>query len=270
MREAPRLRVTKEYDLFEMHDLNRDLKERPILLASMKAHGFMPSSPIQCIRNGKGTLKVIRGHHRLHYAKRLKLPVWYVVDESSTDIYDLEADSGVRWDLRDFLTSRARAGDDACRAVLAFQRKHNLTQGVAISLMGGEGASSNNKDLMVKRGTFKVAPDITHAKAVVDVTDHFRSCGVVFATQSAFVKAVSMVLRVPECDSKVLKYRLAQAPALMQRRTNTDGYLEEIEALYNHGAKSKRLSLKFRAREVGRQRQSNFGRDAKGAKAGAR
>lgn len=260
MRESPRLRVTKDYDIFEMHELNREIRESPILLASMKAHGFMHSSPIQCITNGNGKLKVIRGHTRLHYAKRLKLPVWYVIDDTNTDIYDLEADSGVRWTLRDFLVSRARAGDVACKQVLAFQEKHHLTQGVAISLMGGESAGSQNRQEAVKRGVFKMAADLSHAKAVVDVTDHFRANGVLFATRSSFVAAVSMLLRVPEFDPKVLKHRLAQAPALIQQRTNTEGYLDELEALYNYGAKRSRLPLKFRAQEISRERQATFGK----------
>lgn len=260
MYEKTKLQVTKDYSIFELHPLNRDLTDRPVLLASMKEHGFMPSSPIQCVRNGNGKLKVIRGHHRLDYAKRLRLPVWYVVDASNTDIYDLEADSAQRWTIRDFLVSRARAGDEHCARVLAFQKKHHLTQGAAVSLLGGEGAGSANGQLKVKKGTFRIAPDLKHAMAVVDVTDHFLSCGVTFATRSSFVIAVSMALRVPEYDPNVLKHRISKFPDLVQKRTNIEGYLDELEALYNYAAKAKRLSLKFRAREVGRERQASFGR----------
>ncbi|MCR4331556.1 MAG: hypothetical protein NUV34_02445, partial [Sulfuricaulis sp.] len=90
MREKPKLQCTHKYDLFEMHELNRPLHDDPRLLASMQKTGFMPSSPIQCVRNGNGTLKVVRGHHRLTYAKRLGLPVWFVVDDTKTDLFDLE------------------------------------------------------------------------------------------------------------------------------------------------------------------------------------
>ena len=105
------------------------------------------------------------------------------------------------------------------------------------------------KDTAVKRGTFKIAADLSHAKAVVDLTDYFRAGGVPFATQGAFVKALSQVLRVPECDARVFKARLVQAPALMQKRTNTEGFLDELEGLYNYGAKGKRLALKFGRRK---------------------
>lgn len=263
MREKPKLQCTRDYDMFELHPINRPQDEKPLLLASMKAHGFMPSSPIQCgPRNQRGKLPVIRGHHRLHYAKRLELPVWYIIDDSNTDIYELEGDSGSSWSLRDFLVSRARGGNVDCQKVLAFQKKHGITQGAAISLMGGESADSGNKAFGVKTGTFKVADDLSHANAVVDVVEHFRSCGIAFAAQSAFVAAISKSLRIPECDPKILKHRASQAAGIVMKRGTVDAYLGELEALYNHGARN-RLALKFRAKEVGLQRKSTFGKSSK-------
>lgn len=256
MHEKPKLQCTRDYGIFEMHELNRDLRDRPKLLASMKEHGFMPSSPIQCVRNGRGTLKVVRGHHRLDYAERLKLPVWYVVDESNTNIFDLEGDSGVRWNIRDFLDARAKAGDENCAKVLAFQKKHQLTQGAAISLLGGEAVGSDNKTAAVKRGTFRVCSDLKHAETVASVTDLCRSVGIAFATQASFVAAVSLAVRVPECDVKILKHRITQwGGSQINKRATVQEYLSEIEGLYNHAARGTRLPLAFRAREVARSRQ---------------
>jgi hypothetical protein len=253
MREKTKLQVTKDYGIFEMHPMNRDLHEKPVLLASMKAHGFMASSPIQCVRNGGGKLKVIRGHHRLDYAKRLGLPVWYVIDSSNTDIYDLEGDASSRWGLKDFLDSRAKAGDKDCAAVKAFQRKHGLTIGSAIALLGGA-VDGKNHCLNVKRGTFRVNPDPAFANAVVDIVDDFREAGVAFATTSPFVSAVSMLVLLPEFKPAVLKHRLKLWPAGIQKRSTIDQYLDELDALYNYGAKSGRLALAFKAREASRNR----------------
>jgi hypothetical protein len=258
MREKTKLQVTKDYGIFEMHPMNRDLHEKPILLASMKANGFMPSSPIQCIRNGSGKLKVIRGHHRLDYARRLGLPVWYVIDASSVDIYDLEGDASSRWSLKDFMDSRAKAGDKDCAAVKAFQRKHQLTIGSAISLVGGA-VDSTTASVAVKRGLFRAAPDSKFADSVVDIVDFFRESGVRFATSSAFVKAVGMLVRVPQFKPEVLTHRIKLWPAGIQKRSTVDQYLEELEALYNYGAKAGRLPLAFKAKELARKRAESFG-----------
>ena len=252
MNDKPKLQVTKDYSIFQMHPLNRDIAEKHALLASMKTHGFMPSSPIHCVRTSSG-LKVIRGHHRLDLAKRLKLPVWYVIDDSNTDIFDLEGDASQRWSVLDFAIGRAKNGDEHAKAVIAFQRKHHLTLGVAVSLLYGQGAGSGNAVGHLKRGTFEVAEDLRHARAVVGITDHLRSCGIAFATQAALVHAISRCLRVPEFKADVLKHRISQTPTIIKKRTNTEAYMDELESAYNYAAKGRRLPLKFRAAEVGKE-----------------
>ena len=258
MREKPKLQVTRNYDVFEMHELNRPLHEDPRLLASMQKTGFMPSSPIQCIRNGHGTLKVIRGHHRLTYAKRLGLPVWYVVDDSKADIFDLEGGRQA-WTGADFLLARAAGGNNDCARLHEFQKKHGLTLAVAASLMGGQSAGSNNHLRMVKEGTFRVSSDLSHAHAVASLVDYCRAHGVAFAGAAAFVSALSMCLRVPDFDQSLFRHRVKLHGFVMRVRSTQADYLKELDALYNYGAKTNRLPLEFKAKEISRARQETFG-----------
>jgi len=262
----PKLECTTNYNLFEMHEFNRPLHEDHILLESMKTHGFMPSSPIQCKHNGSGTLKVIRGHHRLHYAKRLKLPVYYVIDETNCDMFDLEGATTQQWNGMDFAAARTKAGDKDCAALLDFQKKHDLTLGAAASLVGGESAGSQNKIRHVKTGTFKVG-DMKHANAVVAITDLCREVGIYFATSTAFVNALSLALRIPEFDAGLFCHRIRLYAANLRKRGRADEYLDEIEALYNYGTRTKRLPVRFRAEEISRERHDSFG--GKNTKKGA-
>lgn len=256
---GPSLRCTKNYSIFEMHDLNRPIKEKPSLEDSMAQFGFMPSSPIQCVQSATpGKLKVIRGHHRLYYAVRMGLPVWYVVDDSNTDIHSLEGDPSVAWNALDFAQSHKRAGDSHYMTLIEFMDKHNLTLGSAASLVGGESAGSNNKIRDVKRGVFRVG-DMTHADNVVRITDLCQEVGIVFATSTSFVSAVSLALRVPEFDWKIFCQKVRLYPAHMSHRSRADEYLDEIDALYNYNARGNRLPVKFRATEVARERKENFG-----------
>jgi hypothetical protein len=258
-----RLESTTDYAMFEMHPCNRPLAEKPELEQSMKTHGFMPSGAIHVRRNGNGTLKVIRGHHRLHCAKRLKLPVFYIVDETEVDIFDLEGDSRVAWSMPDFVSARAASGDKACAHLIEFQRKHKLPIGAAASLVAGETASSHNAQKMVKQGKFK-AGDQSHANAVVQITDALLLLGVEFATSWLFVQALSRALRVPEFDGEAFLAKVRLYPMNLHRRASASEYIEEIEALYNYGAKSprSRIPLAFRAKEVGMKRQRTFGRES--------
>ncbi len=243
--------------MFERHELNRPLHDDPVLFASMKEHGFMPSSPIQCIQNGSDRLKVIRGHHRLDTAKKLKLPVFYVVDDSNIDIHDLEVGRS-QWTLHDFAISRASNGDVDIAKVLEFQKRHGLTLGMAASLVGGEGAGSNNKASQIKDGTFLAASDMSHANKVVAITDHCREYEIPFATAKGFVSAISMALHVDAFDSAIFIHRVTLNPRLMSKRGTAEQYLVEIEALYNFAAK-KQVPLMFLAKDASRKRAANFG-----------
>jgi len=259
----PKLESTTDYGMFEMHPCNRPLAEKPELEQSMKTHGFMPSGAIHVRKNGSGKFKVIRGHHRLHCAKRLKLPVFYIVDETEVDIFDLEGDSRVAWNMPDFTAARAAAGDKACAQLLEFQRKHHLPIGAAASLIAGESASSHNAQRLVKQGKFK-AGDQAHANAVVRITDALRDAGLEFASSWLFVQAMSRALRVPEFDGEAFLAKARLYPMNLHRRASAGEYIDEIEALYNYGAKSprSRIPLAFRVKEVGMKRQRTFGKES--------
>jgi hypothetical protein len=252
---GPRLQYTKDYSLFELHEFNRHLHKDRTLEQSMKEHGFMPSSPLQCVRIGNGKLKIIRGHHRFATAKGLGIGVWYVVDETNTELFKLEACKS-QWSIKDFADARAHAGDEDCIKLLDFMAKHKLPIGAATALMAGSSASSGSKTAKIRNGTFQIA-DLKHANQVVRITDRGRELNIPFVTSSAFVCATSLCLRVPEFDLNRFFHSLELNGTQMRKRGTTVEYLDEIEALYNYG-KRVRQPIAFRAKEISRQRQETF------------
>lgn len=248
-----KLQRTSNYSIFEGHETNRPLHNNSALEASMKQHGFMPSSAIQVVQNGGGKLKVVRGHNRLDVARRLGIPVWYIIDNSNTDIFKLEGERTQLWSSKDFLIGRARAGDKECLEAASFAEANGLTIGCAASLLGGQSADSGNMLAKVKRGTFKVG-DRTHALEVVAVSNTARDAGVKFATTSSFVGAISLVLQIPEIDKERLKRRIRAHATLVRKRATRNEYLEELEAVYNYASRE-RMPVKHRALECSLERQ---------------
>jgi hypothetical protein len=259
---TPKLQSTTDYDLFEMHEFNRPLHEDPVLLASMKRYGSLSQWPISCERNGGGKLKIIAGHHRFAYAKRLGLPVWYIVADTHVDICDIEGSRKSAWSMRDHIVARAAAGQGDYQLILDFAEAHHLALNAAVALVGGENANSGNKVKQLYTGRFR-SGDMKHANAVVEITDHCRSLGMPFATATAFVTAVSTCLRVPEFDAKQFIHRASLYPGHMTKRGTVDEYLAEMEALYNYTTKpERRLPLAFRAHEVANIRRKTFGKQS--------
>jgi len=254
----PRLQFTRNYDLFIMHEFNRDLHKSPLLEESIKKHGFMPSHPIQCISNGNGKLKVIDGHHRLYYGKRLDTGIWYVVDNSTIEPMYLQGDSRQRWSVLDFATAYAKAGYKDYAKLLTFRKKYNLPLVPAASLVYGQSAGSNNAVGTIKRGLFRCGK-MDHAMQVVQITELCRELQMDFATSTAFVNAISLVLQVEEFSIDMFCHKLRIRPRNIMKRGRKEEYLEEIEALYNRGNR-KMLPLKIKAIEAAKERARTFGR----------
>lgn len=111
----PKLESTTDYSRFEIQGDHRDFHESRTLLASMQKHGFWPSSAIHCMRASNGKLTVIRGRRRLHYARELGLPVWYIVDDTNTTFVERECcrEGWSRRDLGRTTSRRARVSAGA-------------------------------------------------------------------------------------------------------------------------------------------------------------
>jgi hypothetical protein len=251
-----KLQRTTNYSMFDSHHYNRPMHSTKALEASMRAHGFMPSSPIQVVPNGGTKLQVVRGHHRLDVAKRLGIPIYYVVDQTNTDLFSLEGSSKQSWSVTDFVHARAASGDQACRFVRAFAEDHGLSIGVAASMLGGESGGSTNMNKLIRNGTFAVKDSgLDHAQKVVLITDAGHSVGISFVRTSAFVGAVSLAIQIPELDIDLLRRRIVSQGPTMAKRTSRYEYLDELETIYNYKTRQDRLPIRFRAIEEARDRK---------------
>lgn len=253
-----RIPKTTDYSIFEMHPLNRPLrKNRDRLLASMKKYGFPPSCAIHVRHNGGKKLLVVRGHHRLEIAKELKLPVYYIIDDTPFDIFELEGDSALRWSLGDFLFARARAGDVECQTLMSYIKDHGISVGAASALVGGTNmrgrdcGGNSSASSSIKKGDFK-ASSLEFANKVASVTDFCREAEIEFATSSSFVSAVAIALRVNGFDYDRFMDNLQKRGHKLKKRGTRNEYLEEIEMIYNSGRSKTRLNVAFLANELSR------------------
>jgi len=281
MGKAERLtiRETKDYSIFETHEVNRQLHRfaRPTeyarIKSSMECDGFLPSCAIHvCGQVGSNKLLIVDGHNRFDIAKELGLGIVYIRDDSVRDPHDLgRRGTGTVWSVRDWIDGYANAGNAHYLKLIQFRETHGLGQMAAIALVAGLSASSGTGDVIakVKAGTFVVG-DMTHARSVVRVTDAARLLGIEFATRHSFVVAISALYRVPGFDGDWLIHKMQKLPANLRCRTSVSDWLDEIQTLYNFDTKGPRRipTLAGKAREAMRERKENFAgkRPAKGSK----
>jgi hypothetical protein len=250
---SPRIETTMDYDLFELHDFNRDVVKIKNLTSSMRTHGWIDAYPIHAIRNGNKKFKIKAGHHRYVVAKELRVPLKYVVCNDNATIPELERATNP-WRLADYLISRVRSGDPHYLAVKQYMDRTGITLQQCISLLGGESAGSHNKQEPFKDGKFTLG-DRTHADIVADIIVHCRSCGIPVATLSLFVNAVSKMAWIPEFNPAVFKQKVTNFKSLVQKQPTAQAYLELIEAIYNRQSKAKK-PLAFLADEAAKKRSA--------------
>jgi hypothetical protein len=252
-----KLESTLEYERFEMLDFNRDVKKTKKLEASMRKWGWIPAYPCHVVKQkSNGKLLIKGGHHRFTVAATLNIPVLYVLCEDDASVFELEAAS-LNWSLDDYLTAYRRLGDNDYEQVYQWQQKHDLPLSSVISMLGGEVASSSNKQCQFKAGEYAVVTT-DHITAVCDVVDAIKR-KVKWGSESLIVQAMSRLVMAGQADLVRLKKKIANNPALLMKQPSLAHYMTMFEQVYNHQAKDK-VPLVHLTDKVMKQRQKSFGK----------
>jgi hypothetical protein len=250
-----KLYESTNYGLFELHECNRNLHKLTKLMKSMKQHGYIGAYPLHCTRNGNGKLLIKAGHHRFEAAKKMGIAVKYVICDDAMSVQEGEKTYS-RWTLEDYLTSYVRTGKPAYIAL----REYCITTGIglamSIGLLGGQSAANNNKTLIdaFKAGDFAIRSNV-HSTLVGELVSAAKQGGFAGATYRLFVNALSKVCYVDGLDFARLKASLEKHGSYIQRQPDLQGYLEEIENIYNRQRSKERLPLAFLAMEKTKERQ---------------
>lgn len=261
-RQEPRLMHTKDYSMFEVHEYNRDIGKTKVLEQSMREHGFDPGFPIRCTNGGGGKkLKINQGHHRFHVARKLGLPVWFVISNNDLSIFEVERGNR-QWNIKDFLEARVRAGEDGPVKIKKFIASTGIPCGQAIALVGGEDAASHNQTCKLIRGDFKAKPN-KHADDMAVMVNYLRDLGVPFATNCNFVNALSKCMLSSCFNQEIFRRKSRTHITMFEKCRNLEDYLYLIENIYNQQTPlTKKVPIAFEAK-----RESNLRNVCNGKKA---
>ena len=151
---STQIRVTKDYSIFDLHEVNRDVKNTKNLENSMAVYGWIDAYPMHVVRNGDKRLKIKAGHHRFKVAKRLGIPVKFVVvDNDDVGIHELEK-TAKQWSVSDYLQSYVRAGYKDYHIVKEYHERTGIGISNCISMLGGNQAGTGNFQEKFKDGNF--------------------------------------------------------------------------------------------------------------------
>lgn len=241
---------TKNYDIFDLHENNRvvkvNSKKYKDLMRSMKAHGFLPFFPLWVKKGKSGKLEVQVGHHRLHSAIQLGIPVFYMLYHSDFKIWE-EEESTSKWTLADHFTRLISEGDHNALAIKNFHDETGIGLSLCLSLFSGETSARSNKSSKFKRGEFKVSPSTLHkARVLKSVVEKSKVIDKAIALHPHYVSALMKTMSVSVFDPDLYENKLEKHPALFIKQVNTEGYIEMIDAIYNsHTQRAMKIPLSF-------------------------
>ena len=249
--DTPTILQTRDYDKFVLTAFNRDVENFRFLEQSMQNHGWIDAYPMHVIKNGNRKLKIKAGHNRFEAAKKLGIPVKYVVCDDDSTIYELEKATKI-WNLKDYLRSFVKAGNPAYEEVYIYYKTTGINLKCCISMLGGESARSGNQSEIFKTGAFVVG-DRKHSIVVADLVMYCEKNGIKFSKQGNFVSALSKIAWVDELDVRLLKHKIKQYSYQLEKQTSIKDYIGSIELIYNLRNKE-RIPLVFLADEKAKQR----------------
>lgn len=251
-----KLETTNNYAMFSRNQEQREIDTCHVkrLAESISLFGFLPSKPLQCYKKGQ-KLIVVDGHHRLEAAKLVKTSVFYVVEsDRSQNTMGPENLLVKKWQGMDFVRLYANRGIEEYKTLLYYHER-GIPVNMAASMLINNGAGSGNANKALQNGNFKIK-DTEHIEKVDALIQEFGN-KVPAVKSRPFISAISKCILWDGFDYDMFVRRLRENHLLLEKTSNEEQMLTQIEAIYNYRSRQK-FPLKFNVEEAAKHRGATY------------
>lgn len=227
------IRETNCYDRFKKFEINRTVRKTKNLEESMKKYGFSSAYPLVCTQDDE-FLVIRAGHHRFETAKKLNIPVKYIVviETEIPNIYEAEKSTNT-WNLQDHLASQVRADNEIYIKVERFHKRTGIPITLCLGLFNGR-VSVNHFGEAFKQGKFD-AKNIAFAERIGKIVCELKNdYNIQLASAAGFVTALANCSFIPEFKDADFLKKAKSFPSMFKKCANISQYLEMIESIYNY------------------------------------
>ena len=234
---------TSNYDQFGYFEGNRETNECHVknLMESFSEHQI----PVPIVVDHK--LRVGDGQNRLEACKRLGIPVYYMIIPVLTLEDVKKLNSNVKsWTWQQHMESFIDLGYEDYITYKEFFNSYELNHTECMQLLLGHTSLRKGKDkgqkTMAKTfsdGQFEIVQHekaIRQANMITEIKPYFESF-----THGHFVRAMIHLFNKKQDVFSFSKFlhKLAKRTTKLTHHTTRNGYLGNIEAIYNHGSRIK-------------------------------
>lgn len=230
---------TLDHDLFKIVVSNREVDERHVnkLMKAIKIKDLLHINPILC----NSSYEVIDGQHRLEAAKRLNVPVYFILDNeiSKKDIATINSNQK-NWSTVDYINYWSVEKAPGFDKLSSFLSQHPLIPAsTALMMLSSDG----KRDMNALR------------EGIVDLTNYDRACKIAsiikeyrnlidHAYDRNFIIAVNKVVKTRGYDHAIMQSKLEyQSRTLRTKCISSTQYVELLEEIYNYRSTTKKLKF---------------------------
>jgi len=233
---------TKNYSIFISPSHQRDINNNSVksIMESMREHGIISAVSVRKSRKYPGKYETFDGQHTITACRRLKLPVVYneFRGVSNKAMISLNGKSK-KWAMRDYLKFGVTDGIKDYIMLNKIYNAEKLPLTALIMMYGGGYANNPFKELKWKALT--VSRGNTILKYIKEIETTFNIKHVRFAR---FIWGFGKVIDSGEYDHDRMIYQLGKCSSMLTKQANPEGYVSNIEMVYNFG-KTKKNQVQF-------------------------
>ena len=232
---------TNKYDMFSYIDGNRPV--RPRHLKNIRRSIAIKQLPVPIVVDDQ--YRICDGQHRYEACMSLEKPIYYIQVPEMTleDIQRLNADTKT-WSHDDFLDSFCALRYPEYLKFRDFKEEYGFPHDQLLTILGGWKRKDKNRNINqnFRDGDFKII-DYGEAVKVADKITKVEKYFKQYKTK-CFIIAMLKCFKKSEYNHNKFLKKLSGQSAKMMKQADTDGYLINIEDIYNHNSSDK-INLRF-------------------------
>ena len=247
-KKEPKILSTTDYDKFIFRKDNRVIDENHVktLMWKIEIKNMLHINPL--IVNS--LFEVIDGQHRLEAAKRLHIPVYYIVDDDFEREDIITLNSGRKnWVNEDYINFYASEGKEDYIKIKKFMEDHQVTSRIA--LIWCANPSKGMVYLSVKDGAFKftdeedIDENIEHTKRFLQFLKqiHFKPASI--NINLSFHRAMKKFFSSPLVDPEEFFRQVEKCPHLFKLCISVEDYIICLCEMYNFRKQNNRLKTQI-------------------------
>lgn len=249
--------TTSDYSIFTLDGKNRGINMGQVrkIRKDMSNRGFIEAFPIVVTPTSEGKFKVCDGQHRLEAAKSIGIPICYYISDFEIDPATVPASKS--WAKSDFIHRFATQGIPEYVKVIAASKEFGVSITTATLILHDD--MGNNKAAAVQAGNMNI-PNEKQSLQILQAAAEICKINKALLVNSV-AKTLQRLIRLDSISFEELTRRVINNAAMINRFTNVNQGVTEMEAAYNYKLSyDKRVPIDHELRAIMARRKSSFGK----------